>query len=349
MKRNIFLIIIIISIQYSCSKNEGILTFPETIEIKGSVVEEIEIHANGANLLIVDTVLIVQKYSNNIINVYDLENNHKPIIRFGKVGMGSREFQSPELLRQVSYVNDIPHLNIYDFDRRRLSKFNLIESLDTGEATINQELIAEFDDYLTYFFYKDDDFLLATSEVQGRFILHDYKANQTNYIPFIPETDFEISDQIKPFVYKSSVVVNKDKKLIAAAPIMLGKIDFFDFSGSFLKSTVFSSLDELKNKLTLKKGNGPIKMHIIDLVSNGDFIYALNSNNTFDQYNNPELKTNNQKIQVFDWNGKPLIEYILSDGKILSSIAFDKKNNKIYGYCRDQEPNNIIVYDLNFK
>lgn len=347
MKRNIFLIIIIISIQYSCSKNEGILTFPETIEIKGSVVEEIEIHANGANLLIVDTVLIVQKYSNNIINVYDLENNHKPIIRFGKVGMGSREFQSPELLKQVSIVNNTPYINIYDFDRRRFSKVNLVESLNTGESSINQELVSEFDDYLNYFFYKDNDFLLATSEVQGRFIHHNYKTNKTNYIPFIPETDFEISDEIKPFVYKSSVLINADKKLIAAAPIMLGKIDFFDLSGNYVKSTLFSDPDELKNNLPLKKGNGPIKMHIIDLVSKDDLIYALNSNNTFDQYSNPELKKNNQKIQVFDWNGKAIIEYILSDGKYLSSIAYDKKNNKIYGYCRDQEPNNIIMYDLN--
>ncbi len=51
-------------------------------------------------------------------------------------------------------------------------------------------------------------------------------------------------------------------------------------------------------------------------------------------------------MEVFDWEGNPIKEYILNDKRIIRSFAVHLKNNRIYGYCPDEKDYNIIIYDM---
>lgn len=56
-----------------------------------------------------------------------------------------------------------------------------------------------------------------------------------------------------------------------------------------------------------------------------------------------------QKIEVFDWDGTPVKEYVLNDDRFVQSFAMDLENNRIYGYCPYERDNNIIIYDLKYQ
>jgi hypothetical protein len=51
-------------------------------------------------------------------------------------------------------------------------------------------------------------------------------------------------------------------------------------------------------------------------------------------------------VEVFDWEGNPIKEYILNDNRFIETLAVDLKNNRIYGYCRDERDSNIIIYNM---
>ncbi|MEX2567156.1 MAG: hypothetical protein WD431_14530 [Cyclobacteriaceae bacterium] len=57
----------------------------------------------------------------------------------------------------------------------------------------------------------------------------------------------------------------------------------------------------------------------------GEYIYGLSYENPFEETRNPDISTNS-KILVFDWQGNPVKELLLSGGRFIQSFAVDGKN-----------------------
>ena len=88
-----------------------------------------------------------------------------------------------------------------------------------------------------------------------------------------------------------------------------------------------------------------VKMQIVCIQVSTDLIYGLNFNNSNSKlYAEDQHERENLKIQVFDWEGNPISEYILDD-KFIIAFAVDPIHNRIYGYAPNLE-DNLVIYEM---
>ncbi len=332
----------------SIIKNE-IKEFPETIELSGELVENIELNCSFANLAVIDSFLIIQTREEKFFHIYNT-NNYELLAEFGNKGRGPNEFIRPVLLNQISFNNDgNPLFNVYDKTRRRTTEVNILNAIQQKGGFFNQNKIPKkINEHLRHFFYRDDNLLIASPEKGDRFLIYNDSANKLQKIPFVPKADFNIKKSWIDMVYRSYTVVNKDLNLFASAPLYIGEIDFFDTKGNCLSSSIFESSEDLQAELS-KKNEKDIdpKIQTIDMVAKKNLIYTLNFNNRLSDFNpNPSKNMENIKIQVFNWDGNAVKEFIL-DKRYVTSFAVDIKNGRFYGYCPGELKYNIISYKFN--
>lgn len=338
-------ILFIIGCNQKESNNIIVDKFPEIIPLSGSLVKEIEVFDKGnVHLLVIDSFLIVQKTREKYIQIYST-NTYKLLTEIGLFGRGPGEFSRPELTGQIAYdaFTKNPLVYVYDTQRRRITCLDIIKCIKNPTHINSEKTIPNVHSYLSRFFYTNDSIFFAIPEDGGRFLFYNYKTSKIEMKPFLPDVDFSMKNYLLHSVYRSSCCVNKEKRLIAAAPLLLGEVDFFDLNGNYIKSTIFESRENLKKSLAKGTKSLDPKIQIAQLVSQGDLIYGLNYNNVaYDIYETK--KYTNFKIEVFNWTGQPVKEYIL-DRSVLS-FAVDLTNKRIYGYCPDEQEHTIVVYNL---
>ena len=322
------------------SVEEGIST--EELEMHETTIETLT--SGNINLLVVDTLLIVQKRIDPILEIYST-NSHKLIASFGKNGQGPGEIMDPILIKQREFENGSPIITVYDLTRRIINKINLKNLLLNQEPMLKQESIPFKGDFLQYFYYADKDFILGKTEADNRFVHFNFKNDSTLFVPYIPHQDFDLDGIRKTYVYRSAVTVNKDKGLIAAFPILIASLDFFDVDGNFLRNTYFDDPEEIAQSLIKKyeEGNSDSYFYVSDADSDLDYIYGLNINNQSSIYRGSSL-SRKQKIEVFDWDGNPVRQYVLNTDMPSETFAYDSNHNRFYTYCRECEDSNILYF-----
>lgn len=343
-----FLLGLLFCLNCSEESSKNVIEFPEIVPLIGEPITDIEVFSSGnVNLVVIDTFLVVQKAEEKFISIYNTKS-YKKLAELGINGRGPSEFKYPKLIKQVGYdkKNNSPLAYIYDISRRRTSIVNIFDAINSQKSSITELEMPNIKDYLPYFFYQNDSFLLATPEVGQRFLKFDLLTGERIDIPFIPEKEYIYNQEISSVLYRSTVVVNEEKNLFAAAPSGFGQLDFFDLYGNYLKSTIFSTDNDEKLKKDIK--NEDLKyfnLNIIHLQKNDDYIYALNYNNTPEEIYSDNI-SNNMEVQVYNWDGKPIKKFELIDKRVITSFAIDRINNRIYGYSSNEKDHNIIVYDL---
>lgn len=329
------------------AKNE-ISKFTETIKLSGVPIKNIELASTNANMVVIDSLLIIQTRQEPFIHIYNTKN-YKLLAETGSKGRGPNEFIRPELQNFISYKDSTPLINIYDYTRRRITQVNVYNAIyQKGDVFDQKPLPENIKDYLNHFFYYDNNHLIASSENGGRFYIYNRKSKKSLRIPYLPKLDFNIKKPWLYGIYRSATVVNTKENKFASAPIGLGQLDFFNLEGKYIKSSVFeSSKEDVKSELSKKEHKKiNIKFQIADITAKDDFIYALNFNNRLITVNEDPSNIDNMKIQVFDWNGKAKKEYML-DKRYITSFAVDVKNHTFYGYSPNESKNNIISYKFN--
>ncbi|MEO9886062.1 MAG: BF3164 family lipoprotein [Balneola sp.] len=322
-------------------------TFIDAKLLNGEPLKEVSVLSGGnVSLVVVDTFLVIQKNEEKFISIYSTKN-HELLASLGKEGRGPKEFLGPELIKQIGYdeVNNSPLVYVYDYKRKNISTINVIEAIEEGEITLQEPLPSQ-SNYLPYFFYKGEDFYLASpASGAGRFLIYDYDTSEITITPYIPKLDVAIPKTELSSVYRSTAYVSTEKKLIASATLHIGQLDFFDLDGNYIRSTVFDPLGSSAEELKLPSSSWKeTRYYIEEIESKNNKIYALNFNNKVLNFNN-ENRPNNVKIQVFDWLGKPLKEYELND-RLINAFAVDPIHNRIYAYSPNEEKYNIIIYSI---
>ncbi len=337
---------------FSCGDQEStgdivIDSFPEVQSVTSTPIEKIEMFTKGnVNLVVIDTFLVIQKREEPMVQIYST-NTHELLTSFGTKGKGPNQFERPDLIKQTlrDPANGAPIIQVFDYARRRISKINILDAIEKKDGFINQRRISEINSYLLRYYHEDDEMIIAKSEGFSWFIKYNAQDSSIKYVPFPEEFDYlKQSEDAHRVVFRSAITVNKEKKLIAVAPIMLGEVDFFDLEGNYLRSTIFSPRSELKSKFNDDKLL-EMTMQIVDIQSTGDKMYALNHNNQSSTLRN-ERRRQDAKIQVFDWEGNPLKEYLLADNHFVRYFAYDERNNRIYAFAPDKEEDNVIMYEL---
>lgn len=354
MKQRLIIFILQLFLLFNCKKKENNITlineFPKEEHIKGIPINNIAFHSKGnVNLIAIDSFLVIQKSEDSFFKIYSTFN-YDLLSEFGTKGRGPNEFIFPELLNQTSFdkTNNSPLICVYDYSRRIFTKINIKNAVNyqTNEVFII-ELIPNYPQYFTYFFYRDDDLLIATPESEARFVFYFDSIRSFKTVPYLPNPDFSINEELKSFIYRSASYVNKNSGLLVSAPILLGEIDFFDLNGNYLSSSIFSPRDNLRKDLINFKNNGKgydPKYYIVQLHANDNYIYALN----YDNYQTSFLEKHsfsNQSILVFDWKGRPVKKYLLDNTHFIKSFAVDWENNRFYGYCSDGLEHPVFVFN----
>ena len=345
-KAIILLVLLISTVACEESKNENKEEVESKIELDKQETGIQVLSRGNVNLLVVDTLLIVQKSSEPFLEIYDT-NTHKLLTTFGKQGEGPGEMLVPELINQREFENGSPIITLYDFKRRIVNKINLKNLIQENEPVLKQNPLPFKGNYVLYFFHADQNFVMGTTEGNGRFTHYSYENDSTKFIPFLPQTEFEVEENFKEIAYRSTVTINKEKGLFAAFPILLGQVDFFDLSGNFLSKTYFEDPDKIKEGFFIKdeKERQDSYMYVSDSDSDQNYIFGLNMNNNSSIYRGGSL-SRKQKIEVFDWEGSHIKQYVLNDDLPSESFAFDEKHNRFYTYCRECEDSNLSYFNV---
>lgn len=337
-------LILVLILCFACQNKQA--SFPKTHSLTGHPVEDITVFSKGnVHLAVADTFLVVQKAAEPFIQIYGT-NSHNLLAEFGTRGKGPGEFIGPSLQKQVNYdsSNGSPVIYIFDYKRQILSTVNILNLINAGEIEKQEQLPTN--KFITFFHYKSDNTYIGSPGTDGRFFIYNYKTSQDTVIPYIPKTDFEIPASTLSAVYRSAVVVNAEKNVMAAAPLYLGELDFFNLNGKYLHSTIWTPREKFEEELSAGGGAFKnIKRQIADLDSKEGLIYGLNRNNSVIDGNNNELK-NSIQVQVFNWNGEPIRKYSLDDGRRITYFAVDPIHNRIYAYDPNEEKHNIITYSM---
>lgn len=343
-----FIVIILFSILFTtCESEENavIVEFKETENLSGQPVEDITTFSSGnVHLTVADTFLVIQKNDVPFFKIYNT-NTHELLAEFGEEGRGPEEFLGPVLQKRVEFSseNESPVIKVFDYRRQSLSSINIFYVL-SGKDAIQQEDLP-VSTFQIYFHHSSDSTFIGTPQ-DGRFQIYNHITQSDTVIPYVPKTDFIIPEFSLSAVYRTAAVINRKENLMAAAPLYFGQLDFFDLNGNYLRSTMWESKNKFEEELRSGQADfEKIKTQIVDLDSKNGLIYGLNRNNSVEDNNSGEL-TSDVKVQVFDWAGIPLEEYIL-DKRRLFSFAVDDVNNRIYAYSPDEPEHNIIMYDMN--
>ncbi|WP_375585742.1 BF3164 family lipoprotein [Cyclobacterium xiamenense] len=342
----------IFSLFYGCHVKEDtheLVNFDISVNMKGEPVEEIPIYASGnVYLMVMDTFLIILTHEEKFFKVYSTQS-YQLLGEFGDRGDGPSEFNLPYLSKEIWCSGGPPRLNqVYDMRLNRHYSVPLMQALIEGDY--EGKPVRETNSQILNFYFKTENYLLCTTQNQkGRFLHHNYKTGKSKVIPYIPKTEFSIEDEDDLYwVYRSAVMVNKQEGLVAAAPLLLGQIDFFDMEGNYLRTTQFEKPDQLKENLDRMKVEPNLfepKVYISDIDASERLIYGLSMNNLGKHIGDSQLQSPH-KILVFDWEGNPVKEYVLGDGRYVFSIAVDEKNKRIYAYCPNENENNLVMYSF---
>lgn len=336
---------------YGCSYKENkfeLDKFGLSVNLKGKPVEEIPIYTTrNVHMMVMDTFLIIQTREEKFFKIYSTQS-YQFLGEFGDEGDGPSDFRFPHLSKEIYYSQKGPILSqIFDKHLKRQYTIpinNILKGIEYEGKPFH-----EISNQIVHNYYQNDKYLWGKSEnVNGRFFHYNFGTGEYKIIPYIPETNFPIkNNEYINLIYRSAVITNEEKGLVAAAPYLLGQIDFFKLSGEYLKTTFFEKSEVLQEALESAKIDQNLfnpKVFISDLDASVEFIYGLSRNNLGKEIRDPQVRSPH-KILVFDWDGNPMTEYVLDDGRYVFSIAVDEKNKRIYAYCPEEEEHNLIVYN----
>ncbi len=325
-------------------------SFPKVRELKSKAIDSISLNYGYiADMLIVDTVLItLSETEQGYIQIYSM-SSFELITFFSNKGRGPGEFLSPYFIPNGIH-EDNKFIYIHDIFSEGLFRINVSESLYLNEFIYNNKS-KEIDlpKNIRYISYIGRDVLCFT-EYGSRFVIYNKITEQYHKIPFgFPDLGFPVKDRYADGLNETYVNVSPYHKKVVAATKLLPRIDFFDFGGNYLSTTIYDDEDFNKKKLNefyISGLNDGIIWYTAKMKSDNHYIYLLVYEITEDVFfaANP-LTMPNSKLLVFDWDGRPVKKLLLD--KFIGEFAVDNEQNIIIAYCPLETDSPVVIYELN--
>lgn len=336
--------IVLIIIVSACNK-EKTVSFSTTEYLHGTEVSNIAVYSSGnVYMNVVDTFLVIVKSDTPFVNIYST-NSHDLLLAFGDEGRGPKEFMDPSVLKMEENLATAT-VFLHDYKRNTLAPININKVLRDEYDFQLVKLPTQIDQFITFLHYYDQDYMIATPVTGGNLVIYKSSTDQFITVPYLPKIEFNIPSNSLSLseIYRPAVLFNKERKKIAAAPILLGEIDFFDLNGELISASIFEPRSSIKSEVAkVSSGHWSIKQQILELDNYRDLIIALNNNIPI-----RELGTGKSycKLQIFDWDGNPIKEFLLDTEARITSFAVDEMNNRIYAYTPFKNEHNLLMYNL---
>lgn len=347
MKKYYFLLLCIILL--SCRKQDTHLVkqvidnFEDTISVKGykTGISDIEI----INSIYVFDTLIVCKlfpYLQYSYRAYSL-NTAKKTGDFLAQGRGANEFLNPQIISNVSVIkNGDINIWVQDFPSK-IALLNLSKTLSTGNAVIDKEYNFIHKGKRNILFESNDTHVLE----DGVFLMNKDIERSINSDNNNPEQMYVIFDCHKNqtldtlkyrYALESWSCIDHKKTKIVSTYYCEDLISIYDISNKQEK-VLFHTLKDPEKLAGLKHPDikkPDFTYYKCDIKR--DLIFALYNKNKIDPDQQEKV---NSYIHIFDLNGKPLYNLILSEQ--IGAFCFDERSSILYGIDSEGQ---IYAYNL---
>jgi hypothetical protein len=316
MKIEIILIGLFLSVLYACnshvSDKEIVITeFPSKQEIKTSIILTDSVILDPDAMFIMNSKLwILQKKNNVLFDIFSLPDG-KYLFSTGNKGQGPDDFIHP-----ISYTINTEVSGFSILDRNILktiilqpnNTLHVIKSEKTfeqmpvnGFVKLNDSLFCAFADCATGGTVGEYEYCLKNKSKDTEIKFSKY--------PDLSKKKFKGDERCQ--IYYKWLVANSNERKIAAFYSNFKFLRFYSAEGDLLKEIrvnvpPYQQTENIENREERKKFYGKP-------IATDHYIYAPCSSN---------------EIQVWDWNGNPIIQYALD--KKFSKFAVSENDKKIY-------------------
>jgi len=359
----IFLLLSILGLVItSCNfsfENQDQTDLIEVVQLSPDIISDSTVHKPGVFISVADTFLVMVRQNEPMIRIYST-NTNKLLGEFGNKGGGSNDFEAPALIKfSLGHSSEKPMVAIYDYLKGRLSFFDILGFFNNSEPFIFHENVPvnKFGGVIGNVFATSKKYLFVNhnaykdSEI-NRFTVLNRETGEIIFVPLFPPTDYQVNEQIKELVFKSLPAYNNEKKLIAAIPKYLGRIDFFNEDLEFQFSSVFRNLDDNVIALTAgtieKDGQMVNSLHefsgnVVGYNYTKEYLFLFCSEAKYGVAH--DAIDSDKYLRVFNWEGEQL-EVLSLNASINSSISYDYINHRLYLYDSSKDDDNLMMYDL---
>jgi hypothetical protein len=298
-------------------------------------------------MIIIDSLLfIVDSKGEFCFHVFNT-NTFRPVVEFGRKGRGPDEFIDPVIINHVVNTTGRPEvLSIFDRSRKRISYVSIPSIPGNPDTIIKSENLPPEMGKVAGIIYSDDSnaiYIPYEEDFSGRFSIYDYAEENQTFTPFLPSPGFKIhANNLYPVYATSSYCTDENREMFVAIPALMGELDFFGLSGTYLHTSVIERRRELRKarEKELVFNVPGVYYYLSSISAVDDRIYVLICRKEY-----PDFKSvSDAQIYVFDWDGNAYIRYGLD--REITQIAFDRRNNQFIGYSNSDFNLPFIKYEL---
>lgn len=340
-------LVIVLLLFASCNattKKYEKIEFLNTVKLNGEQILENVIGARTLSI-IGDTLLAVRTARDPFFSLFCFET-HALVTTFGDRGMGPGDFLSPNIMRSLKdSTGQNHHLYIMDRGRRKIMEIDILKTILDNELVFKgmEDLPAD-QDFIHYFKLNNDERLCFNDLYE----LSIYNLTTEKYSSLNEKRIYRnysvISEEAKRNFFFRTVTLNPEYPLLAVISDNIPQIDIYKIESrnnlseiDFVNSVI---TDNMPKKISEKDIlSGGIRVFNYSNCSNSNYIFLLNINQ-MDEY--IQVKSKPISIQVIDWNGKAICNYLINE--YINYITVDNANKYIYGidYLQDK----IFRYEL---
>ena len=254
---------------------------------------------------------------------------------FGSEGKGPNDLNQPLFWGQFE---DSDTLKAWFYEPNIL-RFSL---LNFNEIFTNKILIPEKQFYLppqigaaVNILKLQNGRIVASGRInEGEFLIGNLHNEHIRIKPFLIDFDEAYHNRIKDIdliqSYKQSIMKMKpDGKMFAKAHSYLPIIDVYNEAANLKFSIIRKDISKPVINFNKRQFEENTRVFYINIFLTDKYIYALNRNCTLIELN--EERANNALIDVFTWDGKPVIRFELNEGiSQMAPFIIDELNEKIF-------------------
>lgn len=331
-KYNILFLFVFFNSACNHSNNETVITeFPNKLELTAKIINTKPVIFLPEKMFIInDRLWILQSRKDTVFDVFQL-NNGKYLYNTGTKGRGPNEFT---MVNNVQFMKN-------EFTIAEFSEIKICEIADDGSLKVTKKLAPFRETPINGFHRLNENLAFAFAYcLTGRHGEHEYRmvdlfTKKEKIFSLYPNlTGIHIEDDQRCLIYVKHIVSNQKTRQFATFYVYFKHIRFYNFTGDIEKEIRLNIEPFHQEDIVNDR-----KLYYREVQSTERFIYAL-------CVSNPYSEDTGLELQVWDWDGTPIIQYVIKDVD-LDAFVISENEKKMYGTTWDEgHEDKIYVYDL---
>lgn len=312
--------------------------FPAPVVLNGDSLAFDEIMMKPVRVAVVDSFLLLKNSDvERFFHVYNIKTKKKVGERIS-FGIGPKEMLDP-----MWFIMSEDTLGILDKNKRIMDIYPDHRLLISD--TVSPIHRVSFKELLVNPVYLPEVGIISSTfqSDEHKFALFDFEGNRHSYFGDYPDAYKNSTVYEKGIAFMGDIAVKPDGSRWAMSHKAMDMIEIYDSKLNLINR--IQGPDGIFPKV--KEGNGHVRREGVSRegyffpVVTDEYIYVLYDGRVYDLEN--PTRYLRDKLLVFDWNGKPVKYYQLSEG--IFHFDIDKENGVLYGIT-DYPEFHIVSFPL---